>query len=156
VGVPGDAWTALERALVPTAVALAAEQAGVARRSLEMAVEYSKVREQFGRKIGSFQAIKHKCAEMLMGVETAESVVIGAAAAVDDADPEAPAIAHLAIAHCSEVAVHTATENIEVHGGIGFTWEHPAQLYYKRAVASSALLGTPMAQRELMMREMGR
>jgi alkylation response protein AidB-like acyl-CoA dehydrogenase len=156
VGVPGGAWTALERALVPTAVALAAEQAGVARRSLEMAVEYSKVREQFGRKIGSFQAIKHKCADMLIGVETAEAVAIGAAAAVDEADPEARTIAHLAVAHCSEVAVHAATENIEVHGGIGFTWEHPAQLYYKRAVAASALLGTPMAQRELMMREMGR
>jgi alkylation response protein AidB-like acyl-CoA dehydrogenase len=146
----------LRRGLSRTAAALAAEQVGVARRALELAVEYSKVREQFGRKIGSFQAIKHKCADMLLEVETAESMAWGAACAIDDADPEAASLAHLALALCSEAVAHVVTETIEVHGGIGFTWEHPAQLYYKRAIATSSLLGSPMWHREKMLQEMGR
>lgn len=139
--------TTYERVVAIAGVLLSAEQVGGAQRCLDMAVEYAKVRVQFGRPIGSFQAIKHKCADMLLDVESARSAAYHAAAVLDeDVDP---AIAStLASAHCSAAYTKVAGENIQIHGGIGFTWEHPAHLYYKRAKTSELLFGDPAWQRE--------
>ncbi|MFD0684680.1 acyl-CoA dehydrogenase family protein [Actinomadura fibrosa] len=150
-GVPGrrvGGEDALARALDVAAVALAAEQLGGAERTLEMTVEYAKVRRQFGRPIGSFQAVKHRCADMFVLVESARSAVLNAAAVVDEAPGGLPAAAALAKAYCSDAFVHTAGEAIQLHGGIGFTWEHDAHLYFKRAQASRQLFGTPDRHRE--------
>jgi alkylation response protein AidB-like acyl-CoA dehydrogenase len=130
-----------------TAVALAAEQLGGATRLVEMAVEYAGLREQFGRPIGSFQAIKHKCADLLVDVEAARSATefaIWAAAQDDESLPLASAIAQ---ATTSETYSRVAAENIQIHGGIGFTWEHPAHLYFRRAKSDEALLGDPHQHR---------
>jgi alkylation response protein AidB-like acyl-CoA dehydrogenase len=143
IGVDGGAAAVMERTLDRAAAALAAEQAGGARRVLEMAVEYGCVRHQYGRPIGSFQAIKLKCADMLLDVELATSAAYAAGWAVDADDPEAGVLAGLAAAHCSEAYRRCAAENIQVHGGIGFTWEHPAHLYFKRATSSEAMFGAP-------------
>jgi alkylation response protein AidB-like acyl-CoA dehydrogenase len=156
LGPAGGAVDALRRAVAIAAVALAAESAGGARRALEMAVEYAKVRQQFGRAIGSFQAIKHKCADMLLAVEMATSTVLAAAEAIDAATPDQEALAHVALSVASEAFLYVATENIEVHGGIGFTWESGAHLYYKRAVAGAVLLGSPTTQRAQLLTAMGR
>ncbi len=143
VGVDGGAGPVLERLLDLAAIALAAEQVGGAQRCQEMAVEYAKLRTQFGRPIGSFQAIKHKCADLLMAVETARSAAHYALYAATVDGPELPAIASLAKSYCSEAYSLTAGENIHIHGGIGFTWEHPAHLYFKRATSSALLFGDP-------------
>ena len=119
------------------AVALAAEKVGGAQKVLEMAVEYAKVRVQFGRPIGSFQAIKHKCADMLLEVESAKSAAYYAGwVRGRDQRRAARRWPSLAKAYCSEAYFHAAAENIQIHGGIGFTWEHPAHLYFKRAKCS--------------------
>jgi len=135
------------RARELTTVALAAEQLGGATRLLEMAVEYAGLREQFGRPIGSFQAIKHKCADLLVDLEAARSAAafaIWAAAHGDECLPLAAAIAQAAV---SETYSRVAAENIQIHGGIGFTWEHPAHLYFRRAKSDEALLGDPFQHR---------
>jgi alkylation response protein AidB-like acyl-CoA dehydrogenase len=129
-------------------VALAAEQVGGAQQCLDSAVEYAKVRVQFGKPIGSFQAIKHKCADMLLRVESARSAMYYAANLAATNDPELATAAAVAKAYCSEAFSHTAGENIQIHGGIGFTWEHPAHLYYKRAKTSEVLFGDPAYHRE--------
>ena len=104
---------------------------------------------QFGRPIGSFQAVKHRCADMLVGVEHARTAAVHAAWAVADARIDDPDLAvAIAQATCSEVAYRVAADTIQLHGGIGFTWEHPAHLYYKRAIADAALLGSAEAHRE--------
>jgi alkylation response protein AidB-like acyl-CoA dehydrogenase len=141
VGEPGAARALLDRTLDVAAVALAAEQLGGAQRALDMAVEYAKVRQQFGRPIGSFQAIKHRCADLLLEVESLRSAVGYAAAAVAAGSTEVPVLASLLKAYASEVYSHVAGENIQIHGGIGFTWEHDAHLYLKRAKASELFLG---------------
>jgi alkylation response protein AidB-like acyl-CoA dehydrogenase len=152
VGAAGGAGAVLATTLDHAAVALAAEQLGGAQRVLEMSVEYAKVRRQFGRPIGGFQAIKHKCADMLMEVESSRSAVMYAAA-VADADPaELQAMAGLAKAYCSDAYVRAAGENIQIHGGIGFTWEHDAHLYFKRAKSAELLFGAPAHHRELLAR----
>jgi alkylation response protein AidB-like acyl-CoA dehydrogenase len=156
VGAAGRGADILERALVLSATALAGEQVGGARRALEMAVEYAKVRQQFGRVIGSFQAIKHKCADVLLAVEAATSAARAAAQAIDAHSDEYAALAHLALSLATEAYVYAVHENIEVHGGIGFTWEASAQLYYKRAIAGTALLGSPTVQRAALLTAMGR
>ncbi len=156
IGPAGRGAEILQRALVLSAVALAGEQTGGARRALEIAVEYAKVREQFGRVIGSFQAIKQKCADVLLSVEAATSAARAAAEAIDAHSEEYVALAYLALGLASESYVYAVTENIEVHGGIGFTWEASAQLYYKRAIAGTALLGSPTAQRAALLTAMGR
>lgn len=156
IGTAGLGAEILERALVLSAVALAGEQVGGARRALEIAVEYAKVREQFGRVIGSFQAIKQKCADMLLSVEAATSTARAAAEAIDARSDEYVALAHLALGLATEAYVYVVNENIEVHGGIGFTWEASAHLYYKRAIAGTALLGSPTAQRAALLTAMGR
>jgi alkylation response protein AidB-like acyl-CoA dehydrogenase len=155
VGEEGGAGPALSRTLDLAAVALAAEQVGGAQKCLDMAVDYAKTRIQFGRPIGSFQAIKHKCADMLLEVESAKSAAYYAGwAAAEDSD-ELPVVASLAKSYCSEAYFHAAAENIQIHGGIGFTWEHDAHLYFKRAKSSELLLGDPSYHRELLAQRIG-
>jgi alkylation response protein AidB-like acyl-CoA dehydrogenase len=137
------------------AVALAAEQTGGASRCLEMATDYANDRIQFGRPIGSFQAIKHKCADLLMEVESARSAAYYAGWAATDAPEELPLAAPMAQAQCSDAFFHAAAENIQIHGGVGVTWEHPAHLYFKRAKTSELLLGDAAYQRELLARRLG-
>ncbi|WP_328980182.1 acyl-CoA dehydrogenase family protein [Streptomyces canus] len=156
LGAEGAAWPALERTLATAAVLLAAEQVGGAAAALDAAVEYAKIREQYGRPIGSFQGIKHKCADMLMEIESARSAAYGGLWALDAGDETEIAIAAaLAQAFCSEAFTKVAADNIQVHGGIGFTWEHPAHLYFKRAKSSEVLLGTPSYHRELLATRLG-
>ncbi|KOG89289.1 acyl-CoA dehydrogenase, partial [Streptomyces varsoviensis] len=137
------------------AIALAAEQAGGAQRVLDMSVEYAKLRVQFGRPIGSFQAIKHKCADMLVEVESARAAAYHAGWAAAEGDDEVPALASLAKSYCSEAYFHAAAENIQIHGGIGYTWEHPAHLYFKRAKSSELMLGDGAYHRELLAQRIG-
>jgi alkylation response protein AidB-like acyl-CoA dehydrogenase len=155
VGADGGAAAPLAATMDLAAAALAAEQAGGARRVLEMAVEYAKVREQFGRPIGSFQAIKHKCADMLLEVESSTSAAYAVGWAIDAGSAEVPVLAGLAKAYCSEAYTHCAGENIQVHGGIGFTWEHPAHLYFKRAKSTEILFGSPRHHRALLADRLG-
>jgi alkylation response protein AidB-like acyl-CoA dehydrogenase len=155
IGEAGGGWPVVAKALDLAAVALAAEQVGGAQRVLEMSVEYAKIRVQFGRPIGSFQSIKHKCADMLMAVESAKSAAYYAGWAAAEDNDELPVMASLAKAYCSEAYFRSAADNIQIHGGIGFTWEHPAHLYFKRAKSSELLLGDPAYHRELLARRIG-
>jgi alkylation response protein AidB-like acyl-CoA dehydrogenase len=152
----GDgAWPALSKTLDQAAIALCNEMVGGAQFVLEEAVQYAKDRVQFGRPIGSFQAIKHKCADMLLEVESAKSAAYyGSWVAAEDND-ELPVVAPLAKAYCSEAYFHAAAENIQIHGGIGFTWEHNAHLYFKRAKSSEILLGDAAYHRELLAQRIG-
>jgi alkylation response protein AidB-like acyl-CoA dehydrogenase len=143
----GDTTEAISHALALAVVALASEQAGGAERALEMAVDYAKIRVQFGRPIGSFQAIKHKCADMLLQVESAKSAAYFAAWSVAEGSDELPVAAALAKAYCSDAFFHVAAENIQIHGGIGFTWEHDAHLYFRRAKSDQLLFGDPQHHR---------
>ncbi len=149
VSGPGDATAALTRALDLALTALTAEQVGGAQRCLDMAVDYAKIRMQFGRPIGSFQAIKHKLAEMLLEVESAKSAAYHAAgSAAEASSDELGVAAAVAKAYCSEAYFHVAAETIQVHGGIGFTWEHGAHLYFRRAKSSQLFLGDEHYHRE--------
>ena len=155
VGVPGEVGPGLEKTLQLAAVALAAEQVGGAQHCLDSSVEHARTRIQFGRPIGSFQAIKHKCADLLCEVESARSAAYYAAwAAAEDSD-DLPLAASLAKSYCSETYFHAAAENIQIHGGIGFTWEHDAHLYFKRAKSSELLFGDPTYHRELLAQHIG-
>jgi len=155
VGTPGEAAAILSRTLDVAAVALAAEQLGGAQRALDMAVAYAKIRHQFGRPIGSFQAIKHRCADLLLEVESLRSAVGYAAAAVAEDSSEVPVVAALVKALASDTYFHVAAENIQIHGGIGFTWEHDAHLYFKRAKASELFLGDANYHRERLATRIG-
>jgi alkylation response protein AidB-like acyl-CoA dehydrogenase len=155
IGAEGTAWPTLSKVLDLAAVALAAEQVGGAQSCLDMAVEYSKARVQFGRPIGSFQAIKHRSADLLMEVESARSAAYYAGACAAEDSDELPAAASLVKAACSEAFFHAAGENIQIHGGIGFTWEHPAHLYFKRSQAMSVFLGDTSYHRELVAQRNG-
>ena len=155
IGTDGAGWAAISKTLDLAAVALAAEQVGGAQRVLEMAVEYAKQRVQFGRPIGSFQAIKHKCADMLLEVESAKSAAYYAGWAAAEDNEELPVVASLAKSYCSEAYFHAAAENIQIHGGIGFTWDYPAHLYFKRAKSSELLFGDPSYHRELLAQRIG-
>ena len=150
----GDSADGLRRVISLGTAYLAAEQVGGAERCMEMSVDYAKTRHQFGRPIGSYQSIKHRCANMLMKVEHAKSAARYAARVADHPDELAVA-APLAGAVASEAYVWVAGENIQVHGGIGFTWEHDAHIYLKRAKASSLLLGDARHQRDLLGRAIG-
>jgi alkylation response protein AidB-like acyl-CoA dehydrogenase len=145
----------LARVLDVASVALACEQIGGASQALDDAVAYAKMRIQFGVPIGSFQAIKHMCADVLAAVESATSLARYGAWAASHDPSELALTAPMAKSHCSEVFVHAATTNIQVHGGIGFTWEHSAHLYYKRAKSSELLLGTPRYHRSLLADRLG-
>jgi alkylation response protein AidB-like acyl-CoA dehydrogenase len=155
IGTDGAGWDTISTVLDLAAVALAAEQVGGAQKCLDMAVEYAKVRVQFGRPIGSFQAIKHKCADMLLEVESAKSAAYYAGWCASEMNDELPSVASLAKAYCSDAYFHASAENIQIHGGIGFTWEHPAHLYFKRAKSSELLFGDPTYHRELLAQRIG-
>jgi len=161
LGAEGEAAPLLERTLDLAAVALAAEQVGGAQRCLDMAVAYALEREQFGRTIASFQAIKHKCADRMVDVEAARSAAYYAAcvAALDEGDEdvarEASTVASLAKAKCSEAYFRCAADNIQIHGGVGFTWEYDCHLHFKRAQASQILFGDPAYHRERVAQRIG-
>jgi alkylation response protein AidB-like acyl-CoA dehydrogenase len=146
-------WPILQKVLTLATAALCAEMVGGAQRVLEMSVNYAKERVQFGRPIGSFQAIKHKCAEMMLQVESAKSAAYYAAWAVDEDVPEVPLAVSMAKAYCSDAYRYTAGEGIQVHGGIGFTWEHDMHLYFKRAKYCECTFGDATYHRELVAQE---
>ena len=152
----GDAARqALDAALVTGAALLASEQVGLAERCLEMTVEYLKVRYQFGRPIGSYQALKHRAADVWAGITQARAVARYAAECLATGDPDTAVAASLAQAYTSAVAVKAAEECVQLHGGIGFTWEHPAHLYLKRAKADAIALGTAGAHRDRLAQLVG-
>ncbi|WP_285701585.1 acyl-CoA dehydrogenase family protein [Actinomadura sp. NBRC 104412] len=141
VGAEGAGRALLDAALDQACVLLASEMVGAAQACLDMAVAYAKQREQFGRPIGSFQAIKHKCAEVLVEVEGARSCARYAAWACGAVPEEVPVVSVLAKAAAAEALFRAAAENLQIHGGIGFTWEHDAHLFLKRAKACQVLFG---------------
>lgn len=147
-----DAEAAVRRALRTGAGLLAAEQVGVARWCLETTVAYLKVRRQFGRIVGGFQALKHRLADLYTRVESAAAAAQYAAATLAADDPDAALAVALAQAYCSDLAVLAAEETVQLHGGIGMTWEHPAHLYLKRAKSDQIALGTAGAHRASLAR----
>ena len=155
LGTAGQGWKLLDRIVDRGKVGLCAEMCGGAQKVLEMSVEYAKVREQFGRPIGSFQAIQHKCANMLVEVESSKSAAYYAAWAVANDVAEAPLAAAMAKAYCSDAYRHTAGEGIQIHGGIGFTWEHDMHIYFKRAKSSEVTFGDATWNREIVAQLIG-
>jgi alkylation response protein AidB-like acyl-CoA dehydrogenase len=151
LGEEGAAAGPFARTMSEAAICLANEMAGVAERLREDALAYSKLRVQFGRPIASFQSMKHKQADMLADVELAKSAAYYAAAALDDGDNDVVAIASLAKAQASESCLQTAIHAIQIHGGIGFTWDNDTHLWFKRAKSSEVMLGDAHHHRELMM-----
>jgi alkylation response protein AidB-like acyl-CoA dehydrogenase len=147
LGSVGAAGNALEKTLSQATVGLAFEMLGGAGRCLEMAVAYAKSRVQFGRPIGAFQAIKHKCAEVLLELELARSAVYYAGWVAAEERADLPLAASLAKTAGAEAYLRAAAENIQIHGGVGFTWEYDPQLYYKRAKASEIMFGDSIHHR---------
>ncbi|MGH7917880.1 MAG: acyl-CoA dehydrogenase family protein, partial [Candidatus Binataceae bacterium] len=150
VGEIGMGWRTLAETIDRGKVMLAAEMMGGAQRVLELTTEYAKVRVQFGRPIGSFQAVQHKCANMLIDVEGAKSAVYYASWAVSSQTAEAALAAALAKAAASDAFRRVAGDGIQVHGGIGFTWDHDMHLYFKRAKSSEFTFGDANWNRELV------
>jgi len=149
----GDAAAqAVASALAAGAAMLASEQLGVAQRCLDMTVAYLKERRQFARPIGSFQALKHRVADVWIQVTQARAAARYAAACLADGDPDTSVAIALAKAACGDAAVHAAQECVQMHGGIGFTWEHPAHLLLKRAKSGSMAFGTPDRHRAALAR----
>lgn len=146
------AASALIDALDRAAVALVAEQAGGAMHAMQMAVDYARTRYQFGRAIGSFQAVKHMCVDMLLEAQSALSAARHVAHAFDAGSPDRLADLALAQGYCSDAFVAVTADTIQVHGGIGFTWEHPAHLYLRRARADAQIFGDPAWHRERYVR----
>ncbi len=151
LGEAGGAAAPFARTMVEAAVCLANEMAGVSDRLREDSLEYAKMRMQFGRAIASFQSMKHKHADMLVDVEMAKSAAYYAAAALDEGDDDVVAVASLAKAAASDAALQTAVHAIQIHGGIGFTWDNDTHLWFKRAKSSEVLLGDAHHHREQMM-----
>lgn len=160
IGTDGAGWAAVERALALAALALAAEQVGLAQRCLDMVVAYVKHRHQFGRPVGSFQAVKHACADTLVALEQARSAAYYAGWVADEPGPEpegdelAVAVA-LARVSASAAARRAAADAVHFHGALGFTWEHDAHLFFKRARGSALLLGDPAYHRGLLAARLG-
>ncbi|MGE0681141.1 MAG: acyl-CoA dehydrogenase family protein [Candidatus Binatia bacterium] len=155
LGNMNDGVQPLVRTLDQAAIALANEMVGGAQTLFDTAVNYTKLRVQFGRTIGSFQAIKHKCADMLLEVELAKSAAYYAAQAAAAEDPEWPALACVAKAAASEMYLRIAVDCIQIHGGIGFTWDNDTHLWFKRAKSSEVFLGQPHYYRELLLQRWG-
>ena len=155
LGEPGSGAEALRKTLEQAAVCLASECVGGSEKTMDMAVQYAKDRYQFGRPIGSFQAIKHKCADMLLRLESAKSAAYYAAWAAAEDNQELHVASSLAKAYCTEAYFTNSRENIQIHGGIGFTWEHDCHLYYRRAKSSELMLGDPTYHRELIAEKLG-
>jgi alkylation response protein AidB-like acyl-CoA dehydrogenase len=150
VGAVGDGWKTLSEIIDKGKVMIAAEMMGGAQKVLDMTVEYAKVRVQFGRPIGSFQAVQHKCANMMIDVEGAKSAVYYAAWAVSNGGGDAPLAAALAKAAASDAYRRVSADGIQLHGGIGFTWDHDMHLYFKRAKSSEFTFGDATYNRELV------
>jgi alkylation response protein AidB-like acyl-CoA dehydrogenase len=149
MGEPNKGWASLKRVLQRAQVGLCAESVGGAQRAMEMATEYAKIRIQFDQPIGAFQAIKHRCAQMFVEVESARSILYYTAWAQDHEDPKAAEIAvSVAKSHCSDVYRNTSASCLQVLGGTGFSWEHDIHLYIKRAKANEVALGDPVYHRE--------
>jgi len=155
LGGAGSAAAGAARALDLARIGLAAESVGGAERVLEETTGYCKQRVQFGRPIGSFQAVKHRLADMMIEVEAAKSAAWYAACVAEERPGELAEAAAIAKSYCSEAFGDCAASAIQLHGGIGFTWEHDVQLYLKRARASGQLLGSPAWQRERLLRVLG-
>jgi alkylation response protein AidB-like acyl-CoA dehydrogenase len=155
LGAPGAAAPALRKALERAAIGLAAEMAGGAQRTLEMAVAYARERNQFARPIGSFQAIKHKAAEVLLEVELARSAAWWACWTAAEDNEQTAEAAPLAKAVCADAYLRAAAENVQIHGGIGFTWEAAPHLYYRRAKVSGILFGDSVRQRARLADHLG-
>lgn len=155
IGSPEHADAAVSRMLDHAAIAVAADSVGGIARVLDMSVDYAKVREQFGRPIGSFQAIKHKCASVLVDLESSRSAVLYATWAASTDHEDVPTAACIAKAHCADAYLNAAAENVQIHGGIGFTWEHPAHLYLKRAKNNQTFLGGSDLHRQLLADRIG-
>jgi alkylation response protein AidB-like acyl-CoA dehydrogenase len=155
VGELNQGWPVLATAIDRAKVVLAAEMIGGAQKVLETTVEYTKVREQFGRPIGSFQAVQHKCANMMVDVEGAKSAVYYAAWAVSNDAPDARTAAAVAKAAASDAYRRVAADGIQVHGGIGFTWEHDMHLYFKRAKSSEFTFGDANFNRDIVAESIG-
>jgi alkylation response protein AidB-like acyl-CoA dehydrogenase len=163
VTVPGSAllgelhqgWAPLQQVVDRAAVALSAEMCGVAQRVLEMTVDYAKLRVAFGKPIGTYQGVKHKCADMLVDIENAKSLTYYAAWAVDEGEAEAPLAVSMAKAAASDAGRKVCAAGIQLHGGIGMTWEHDLQLYLKRAKADEVAFGDATWHRERIARLMG-
>ena len=151
----GPAWGAVEQALDLARVALAGEEAGAAKRALEFTVDYAKTRAQFGRLIGSFQAIKHMAANLLLETESAVSAARHAAKQLADRAPDAGVAISLAAFACADAFSTITADAVQMHGGIAFTWAHPAHLYLRRARADAQLFGPPAAYRERFLQELG-
>jgi alkylation response protein AidB-like acyl-CoA dehydrogenase len=152
LGEAGAGAVPLAKTLTLAAVCLANEMVGGAEKLRESALDYANLRVQFGRSIASFQSMKHKQADMLVDVELARSAAYYAAAAAAEDDPDLPALASLAKACASDAYMQTAIHTIQIHGGIGFTWDNDTHLWFKRAKSSEVFLGDPTWHRELMMR----
>lgn len=150
LGAPGSAKAAIDRVLTIGAGLLAAEQAGVAQYSLDATVDYARQRVQFGRAIGSFQAYKHMLADMMLLIEASRSAAYYAAAAIDEDGAELAEACHIAREYASDACRSVTGDAIQLHGGIGFTWEHHAHLYFKRARATANWLGSPDQHREAL------
>ncbi|MGH7277637.1 MAG: acyl-CoA dehydrogenase family protein, partial [Candidatus Rokuibacteriota bacterium] len=148
LGEGGGGWTALARVIERATVALCAEMCGGAQRVLDMTTEYAKIRIAFGKPIGSYQGVKHRAADMLVEIENAKSLTYYAAWAVDERVPEASLAASMAKAYVSDAYRRTAGAGIQLHGGIGFTWEHDLHLYFKRAKACEFTFGDATYHRE--------
>jgi alkylation response protein AidB-like acyl-CoA dehydrogenase len=155
LGKPGGAPELLEALLQRLQVLLCCELVGAADRCLEMAVSYAKTREQFGRPIGSFQAVKHTCADMYVRVEAARAASRQALTSLDAGSADSALAALVAAAYVPEACVAVATDNIQVHGGIGFTWEHQAHLYYRRTKSGVLLFQRPRDAREALVTKLG-
>ncbi|HUP34264.1 MAG TPA: acyl-CoA dehydrogenase [Candidatus Limnocylindria bacterium] len=148
LGVAGAGWPPLARVLDRATVALCAEMCGGAQKVLDMTVEYAKIRQAFGRPIGSYQGVKHRAADMLVDVENSKSITYYAAWALDEGSPEAPLAVSMAKAYVSDAYRRVAAAGIQLHGGIGFTWEHDLHLYFKRAKGSEFTFGDATHHRE--------
>jgi alkylation response protein AidB-like acyl-CoA dehydrogenase len=163
VAVPGSAllgelhqgWAPLQQVIDRAAVALSAEMCGAAQRVLDMTVDYAKLRIAFGKPIGTYQGVKHKCADMLVEIENAKSLTYYAAWAVDEGEAEAPLAVSMAKAAASDAGRKVCAAGIQLHGGIGMTWEHDLQLYLKRAKADEVAFGDATWHRERIARLMG-
>jgi alkylation response protein AidB-like acyl-CoA dehydrogenase len=148
IGAAGAGWAPLARVLDRATVALCAEMCGGAQKVLDMTVEYAKIRQAFGRPIGSYQGVKHRAADMLVDVENSKSITYYAAWALDEGAAEAPLAVSMAKAYVSDAYRRVAAAGIQLHGGIGFTWEHDLHLYFKRAKGSEFTFGDATHHRE--------
>ena len=155
LGEEGAAAGAFSTTMVQAAIALASEMVGGAEKLRESALDYANLRMQFGRPIASFQSMKHKQADMLLEVELAKSAAYYAAEAADESVNDLPALASLAKASASEAYLQTAIHTIQIHGGIGFTWDNDTHLWFKRAKSSEVFLGDPAWHRERMLSAWG-